>query len=164
MLTYEQRLAEFAHDKKLLRLPRSVRGRADAFCDACGSSQPRTLYSLKDLESQRYYFVGDTCLTKLAKSGYVLKRYGREPGQKVYESEMALRTQESEEAPPREEDFSGAAGHLGARLGPWPKMAPPPRHQMRSRSHQTSHGQSSLIRISPRSIWRCRGRKMDAET
>ncbi len=104
MLTYEQRLAEFAHGKRFLRLPRPVRGRADAFCDACGSSQPRTLYSLKDLESQRYYFVGDTCLTKLAKSGYVLKRYGREPGQKVYESEMALRTQESEEAPPREED------------------------------------------------------------
>ncbi len=104
MLTYEQRLAEFAHDKKLLRLPRPVRDRADAFCDACGSSQPRTLYSLKDLESERYYFVGDTCLTKLAKGGAVLRRYGRESGQKAYESEMELGTQELEEAPPRAED------------------------------------------------------------
>lgn len=51
-LTYEQRLAEFAHDKRLLRLPRPVRDRADAFCDACGSSQPRTLHTLKDLESE----------------------------------------------------------------------------------------------------------------
>ncbi len=49
---------EFAHGKRLLLLPRPVRDRADAFCDACGSSQPRTLCTLKDLESERYYFVG----------------------------------------------------------------------------------------------------------
>ncbi len=104
MLTYGQRLAEFAHGKRLLRLPRPVRDRADAFCDACGSSQPRTLYTLKDLESERYYFVGDTCLTKLAKSGAVLRRYGRESGQKAYETEMELRTRELEESPPRAED------------------------------------------------------------
>ena len=96
MLTYEQRLVEFAHGKRLLRLPRSVRGRADAFCDACGSSQPRTLYALKDLSRDRYHFVGDTCLTRLAKSGAILKRYGRESGQKAYETEMALRTHELE--------------------------------------------------------------------
>ena len=83
MLTYKKRLAEFAHGKRLLRLPRPVRDRADAFCDACGSSQPRTLYTLKDLGSEGYYFVGDTCLTKLAKSGAVLRRYGRESGQKA---------------------------------------------------------------------------------
>ena len=104
MLTYEQRLAEFAHGKRLLRLPRPVRDRADAFCDACGSSQPRTLYTLKDLESERYYFVGDTCLKQLAKSGAVLRRYGRESGQKAYESEMELRTRELEEAPTKAED------------------------------------------------------------
>ncbi len=96
MLTYEQRLAEFAHGKRLLRLPRPVRGRADAYCDACGSSRPRTLYALKDLSRDRYHFVGDTCLTRLAKSGTVLKRYGRESGQNAYESEMAQRTHELE--------------------------------------------------------------------
>ena len=96
MLNYEQRLAEFAHGKRLLRLPRPVRGRADAYCDACGSSQPRTLYALKDLSRDRYHFVGDTCLTRLAKSGAVLKRYGRESGQKAYESEMTQRTHELE--------------------------------------------------------------------
>ncbi len=103
MLTYEQRLAEFAQDKRLLRLSRPVRDRADAFCDACGSSQPRTLYTLKDLESERYFFIGDACLAKLAKSGAVLRRFGRESGQKAYEDEMELRTQELEEAPPRAE-------------------------------------------------------------
>ncbi len=104
MLTYEQRLAEFANGKRLLRIPRPVRGGADAFCDACGSSQPRTLYTLKDLESERHFFVGDTCVAKLAKSGAVLKRYGRESGQEAYEFEMELRTQESEEVPPMAED------------------------------------------------------------
>ena len=104
MLRYEKRLAEFAHGKRLLRLPRPVRDRADAFCDACGSSQPRTLYTLKDLGSEGYYFVGDTCLTKLAKSGAVLRRYGQESGQKAYESEMELRTQELAKAPQRAED------------------------------------------------------------
>ncbi len=98
MVTYEQRLSEFAHGKRLLRLPRPVRGRADANCDACGSNQPRTLYALKDLSRGRYHFVGDTCLTKLAKSGAVLKRYGRESGHKAYESEMAQRTHELERA------------------------------------------------------------------
>ena len=96
MLTYEQRLAEFARGRRLLRLPRPVRGRADAYCDACGSSQPRTLYALKDLSRDRYHFVGDACLTRLSRSGAVLKRYGRESGQNAYESEMVQRTHELE--------------------------------------------------------------------
>jgi len=43
--------------------------------------------------------VGDTCLTELAKGGAVLRRFGRESGQKAYEIEMESRTQESEEVP-----------------------------------------------------------------
>ena len=113
MLTYEQRLADFAHGKKLLRLPRQVRGRADASCDACGSSQPRTLYSLKELESQRYFFVGDTCLKGLVRRGAVPRRYGRESGQKAYECEMAMRAQELEEAPTGVEDPAPLATPAG---------------------------------------------------
>jgi hypothetical protein len=94
MTTYQQKLVEFAQGKRLLRLPHPVRDRADAFCDACGSSQPRTLYALKDLGSEHYYFVGDICLKGLAKLGAILRRYGRESGQKVYESEMQFRVQE----------------------------------------------------------------------
>ncbi len=44
MATYEQKLTLFVQGKRLLRLPRPVRDRADACCDACGSTQPRTLY------------------------------------------------------------------------------------------------------------------------
>ena len=48
MATYEEKLTAFARGQKLLRLPRPLRNRADAFCDACGSTRPRTLCALKD--------------------------------------------------------------------------------------------------------------------
>ena len=60
MTSYELKLTLFAEEKKLLRLSRPVWDWADAICDACGASQPRTLYPLKDLDSGRHYFVGDT--------------------------------------------------------------------------------------------------------
>ena len=95
MPTYEQKLTEFAQGKRLLRLARPIRDRADAFCDACGSTQPRTLYALEDLDSERHYFVGDTCLKELAKRGAIL-RYGRHSGRVAFENEMKLRAQEFE--------------------------------------------------------------------
>ncbi len=77
MPTYEEKLAAFAQGKRLLRLARQIRDRADGLCDACGSTQPRTLYTLKDPESDRYYFLGDTCLKELVKLGAILKRLAR---------------------------------------------------------------------------------------
>ncbi len=97
MRTYEEKLAAFARGKRLLRLARPIRDRADALCDACGSTQPRTLYTLKDRESDRYYFVGDTCLKELVKRGAILKPFGKESGQAAYEAEMQLRAQELKE-------------------------------------------------------------------
>lgn len=97
MATYEQMLTLFAQGKRLLRLPRPVRDRADAFCDACGSTQPRTLYPLKELDSGRHYFVGDSCLKELVKLGAIPRRFGRESGQVAYETEMHLRAQEPKE-------------------------------------------------------------------
>ena len=78
MADYEKKLNEFARGKRLSRLMRPVRDRADASCDACGSTQPRMLYGLKgksaDEDSDRYYFVGDTCLKELVRRGAILKR------------------------------------------------------------------------------------------
>lgn len=85
MPNYQQKLDDFAHGKRLLRLSRPVRDRADAFCDACGSTQPRILYALKDTASERYYFAGDTCFKELAKRGVILRRYSREAGHEAYE-------------------------------------------------------------------------------
>ena len=97
MPSYEQKLTAFAKDKRLLRLARPIRDRADAYCDACGSTLPRTLYALKDLASERHYFVGETCLKELAKYGAILRRYGRASGKAAYETEMKLRGQGAEE-------------------------------------------------------------------
>ena len=91
MPSYEQRINNFAEGKHLLRLARSIRNRADALCDACGSAQPRTLYALADLETERHFFVGESCLKELAKRGVIQRRFGRESGQQAYETEMKLR-------------------------------------------------------------------------
>ena len=93
MPTYEQKLTEFARGKRFLRLPRPIRDRADALCDACDSTRPHTLYGLEDTESKRHFFVGDTCLKGLVKLGAIL-RYGRHSGQAQFENEMRLRSLE----------------------------------------------------------------------
>ena len=106
MTPYEQRLSEFADGKKLLRLARPLRDRADALCDACGSTQPRTLYALKAEDSNRHYFVGDTCLSELVKRGAILRRYGRSSGPEAYEPEMQRRGQELKETAVQGKDVS----------------------------------------------------------
>jgi len=92
MLSYEQKLAEFIEGKSLIRLPRPIRDRADVGCDACGSNHPRTLYALKESESNRHYFVGNTCLKELVKLGVILRRFSKESGASVFEREMELRS------------------------------------------------------------------------
>ena len=99
MSTYKQRLNEFADGKRLVRLSRPLRDRADASCDACGSTRPRILYGLKDGQSERCYFVGDTCLKELVARGIVLRRFGQQSGREEFEREMQRRTNRREEKP-----------------------------------------------------------------
>ncbi len=94
MTSYERKLDEFAEGKNLIRLSRPVRDRADATCDACGSTQPRILYALKDQDSERYHFVGVTCLEELVRRGVIRRRFGRESGQVAFEEEMKRRAEE----------------------------------------------------------------------
>ena len=96
MATYEERIAAFAQGKRLLRMPRPIRNRADAFCDACGSTRPTNLCALKDLESGRYYFTGTTCLKELVGKGVIVRRFGKESGQAAYEKEMQIRSEETQ--------------------------------------------------------------------
>jgi hypothetical protein len=112
MATYEQRLTEFAQGRKFLRIPRPIRDRADALCDACGSTRPRTLYALEDPDSNRYFFVGETCLKELVKLGAIL-RYGRHSGQAEFEKEMGVRRtelQDDQRSPSTVVAASDAAG------------------------------------------------------
>ena len=95
MSNYEQRIKDFADGKTLVRLSRPVRDRADSSCDACGSTEPRTLYGLREHETGRFYFVGSNCLKELVRRHVILRRFGRTSAQEAYEEEMALRAQEN---------------------------------------------------------------------
>jgi len=70
---YETKLREFAEGKRLGRLTNTVPCSRDDRCDACGSTQPRTLLGLKDSVNGRYYFVGQNCLAWLMENGMVLE-------------------------------------------------------------------------------------------
>ena len=112
MATYEERIAAFAQGKRLLRMPRPIRNRADTFCDACGSTRPTNLCALKDLESGRYYFTGTTCLKELVVKGVIVRRYGKESGQTAYEKEMRMRGEETNDNLNRPELQESTPGEL----------------------------------------------------
>ena len=99
MATYEQRLAAFVKGRQFTRLSRPIRDRADAVCDACGSTQARTLFVLKDEESGRYSFVGDTCLREMTRLGAISRRFGKEAAREAYEREMTQRAEEANATP-----------------------------------------------------------------
>ena len=94
MSVYEQKLDDFARAKTFRRLSNPIRDRADTFCDACGSNLPRILYGLKEKQSGRYFFVGANCLTELLKRCSVQRRYLKESGRTVYDTEMERRAQD----------------------------------------------------------------------
>ena len=101
MPSYHQRLTEFSKKKRLQRLPDPIRDPSNPFCDACGSTLPRTLYVVKDLETARSYFLGDNCLNELMKRGAVSRRFARESGEEAYKQEMELRSREETSSLPQ---------------------------------------------------------------
>ena len=112
MLRYEEKIARFAQDKQFLRLSRPVRNRADAVCDACGSTQPRTLYGLTDVETGRHFFVGDSCLKELVKRESILRRFGKESGKQAYEDEMQLRAGPPDHSTGSEDGEGNGSGNI----------------------------------------------------
>src|SRR5437899_8882774 len=88
---YETRLREFADGKRLGRLTNTVASGREDRCDACGSTQPRTLFGLKDGGSGRYYFVGQNCLAWLMDNGMVARARYRDKAASAYGREMELR-------------------------------------------------------------------------
>ena len=94
---YETKLREFADGKRLGRLTNTVASSRDDRCDACGSTQPRTLLGLKDGGSGRYYFVGQNCLAWLMVNGMVARARYRDSAVSAYTREMELRRNGSAE-------------------------------------------------------------------
>src|SRR5438445_13248166 len=94
---YETKLREFADGKRLGRLTNTVPCSRDDRCDACGSTQPRTLLGLKDGGSGRYYFVGQNCLAWLMENGMVARARYRDRAARAYTRERELRRNGSAE-------------------------------------------------------------------
>ena len=94
---YETKLREFADGKRLGRLTNTVASGREDRCDACGSTQPRTLFGLKDGGSGRYYFVGQNCLAWLMDNGMVARARYRDKAASAYGREMELRRNGSAE-------------------------------------------------------------------
>jgi len=81
---YETKLREFAEGKRLGRLTNTVACSREDRCDACGSTQPRTLLGLKDSVNGRYYFVGQNCLAWLMDNGMVARARYRDKAASAY--------------------------------------------------------------------------------
>src|SRR3989454_8726947 len=90
-MSYEQTLREFAEGKRLGRLAKAVRDPLAALCDACGSALPRTLFGLRDGNSGRYYFVGQSCLGWLLANRLVARARYRQSAETAYKLEMETR-------------------------------------------------------------------------
>ena len=88
---YEGRLQAFAEGKRLGRLAKAVRDPENSVCDACGSTLPRTLFGLRDTESDRHYFVGQSCLSWLLEAGLVARARYRQSAEVAYRREMEMR-------------------------------------------------------------------------
>ena len=88
---YEERLQAFAKGKRLGRLAKAVLDPEDGVCDACGSTLPRTLFGLRDTVSDRHYFVGQNCLSRLLETGLVANARYRHSAEVAYRREMEMR-------------------------------------------------------------------------
>ena len=89
--TYVKKLEAFIEGKTFTRLSRPVRNRADAWCDACGSLEPRILFGLREEETKHYFFVGAECLREITRRGVVRRRYCKESGEVAFGLEMTRR-------------------------------------------------------------------------
>lgn len=116
--TYEAILEQFGSDKRLARLTRYVRAPKGGRCDACGSTLPRILFGLKEVRTQRYYFVGENCLARLLEAGTVARARYRESAKIAYVREMELRNQEGRPSPsdPEAETTQGIVLETGTVL------------------------------------------------
>jgi hypothetical protein len=110
--SYGTRLREFAEGKRLGRLTSTVPSSREDRCDACGSSQPRTLFGVKDVVSGRCYFVGQNCLAWLIDNGMVARARYRDKATSAYNREMELRRNGTAEI---REVIGVAPGRLNAR-------------------------------------------------
>ena len=71
--SYQDKLDNFAWGKSFVKLRGGVRNSKGAFCEACGSGQPGTLFAIRELLTGLDYFVGYNRLRELMRKKAVLQ-------------------------------------------------------------------------------------------
>ena len=82
---YEERLEAFAQGKRLRRFRGMIRNPKDPGCDACGSVMPSFLWGLRDMDADRDYFVGQSCLAAISRMHLIERPFVRASIKKAFE-------------------------------------------------------------------------------
>ncbi len=93
---YEERLEAFAQGKRLRRFRGMIRNPKDPYCDACGSVLPSFLWGLRDMASERDYFVGQSCLAAISRMHLIERPFVRASIKKAFERARGEGTDEDE--------------------------------------------------------------------
>ena len=93
---YEEQLTEFAEGKRLRRFRGMVRNPKDPYCDACGSVLPSFLWGLKDMDADRDYFVGQSCLAAISRMHLIERPFVRASIKEAFERARGEATDEDE--------------------------------------------------------------------
>ena len=93
---YEERLEAFAQGKRLRRFRGMIRNPKDPGCDACGSVMPSFLWGLRDMDADRDYFVGQSCLAAISRMHLIERPFVRASIKKAFERARGEVTEEDE--------------------------------------------------------------------
>ncbi len=109
---YEERLQAFAQGKRLRRFRGMIRNPKDPGCDACGSVMPSFLWGLRDMDADRDYFVGQSCLAAISRMHLIERPFVRASIKKAFERARGEVNEEDE----GEQVMNGPSlnGHLEA--------------------------------------------------
>ena len=82
--SYQDKLDAFSRGRSFLKLRRGVPNSTGEPCAACGSSQPGTLFGIRELVTGLDHFVGYNCLQELIRMRAVLQSRVRETTQAAF--------------------------------------------------------------------------------
>lgn len=104
---YEERIDGFADGKRLRRFRGMIRNPRDPYCDACGSVLPSFLWGLRDMETGRDYFVGQSCFAAISRLHHIERPFVKASIKEAFERTRGARDARQEEPEPR----TGAAAN-----------------------------------------------------
>ena len=113
---YEERLEAFAQGKRLRRFRGMIRNPKDPGCDACGSVMPSFLWGLRDMDADRDYFVGQSCLATISRMHLIERPFVRAGIKNAFERARGEAPNDDDTEPVM--DGLPKSGHLEALAAP----------------------------------------------